>query len=88
MRRATGADVDAIATFLRNRIESSMFPLSNLIGHGLGRDHPLALRIWLDGQGDAVNGLVALTESGSLLPQLPEPLMADAAGAMDGETFS
>jgi len=85
IHRATEADCPAIVTFLRNHIESSMFPLSNLAHHGLGRDHPNAQRIWIETDGPDVTGLIALTEAGSLLPQFPPDRVELFAAAVDGE---
>jgi GNAT superfamily N-acetyltransferase len=75
-----------VETRLGRRIDMAMFPLANLMSHGLGQgafpsDHPHASRFWfLDGQ-----GLVALSRGGMLMPHLAEscdltPLRAALAG--------
>lgn len=69
MRRATERDIPAIDAFLSARIETSMFPLSNLRRFGLGGDHPRGMNIWRDhGSG----GVLAVTNEGMVLPQLPD----------------
>lgn len=88
IRRATEADGPAIVTFLRNHIESSMFPLANLADHGLRRNHPNAQRIWIEMDGHDVTGVIALTEAGSLLPQFPPHRVDLFAAAVDGERIA
>lgn len=88
LRLATEADGPAIVTFLRDHIESSMFPLANLVDHGFGRNHPNAQRIWIETEGPDVTGLIALTEAGSLLPQFPTERVDRFAEAIDGERIA
>jgi GNAT superfamily N-acetyltransferase len=68
MRPATPADLPVILSLLRRHEQTSMFPLANLAGPGLGGSGPLGMRVWLSGDG---RGLVGLTNAGMLLPQWP-----------------
>lgn len=68
MRRAGPDDIPGITAFLRQRIETAMFPLSNLGAHGLGTAHPHSMRFWL--QGDPITGVLGLTGGGMAMPQL------------------
>ncbi len=82
MRAAGPGDVPAIAAFLDQRVETSMFPLANLLGHGLGRDRPRQMRFWVAGV--PLTGVIGLSGAGMVLPQI-DPSQADAAArAMAG----
>lgn len=88
LRRATIADADVVMAFLRARLATSMFPLANLTNHGFGRDHPLALRVWGVFGGAGPAGLIAITESGSVLPQAAPEAMPTLARVLDGERIA
>ena len=83
MRRAAEADRGAIEAFLRERVETSMFPLGNLARHGMAGGHPLAMRFWI--AGEPMEAVLGVTEKGIVLPQLPPRLAAEAAEALAGE---
>lgn len=85
MRRATEADREAINTYLGPRAATSMFLLSNLADYGFDRGHRNAMRYWIAETEGKVIGIVALSEGGTLMPQLPLGLVPDAARAVDGE---
>ncbi|MEM1429917.1 MAG: GNAT family N-acetyltransferase [Pseudomonadota bacterium] len=67
-RVATAADAPAIAALLRAHIQTSMFPLSNLLAYGLGSDAARGMRFWM--RGDA-SGVYGETNEGLALPQMP-----------------
>ena len=83
-----GADRDALIAFLEPHVATSMFLMSNLIDYGFDRAHRNAMRMWITTEAEAVTGVVALTESGSLMAQLPPALIGAAARAIDGEAVS
>lgn len=85
MRRATEADREAINAFLGPRAATSMFLLSNLAAYGFDRCHRNAMRYWIAEADGQVTGLVALSEGGTLMPQLAGDQVAAAARAVDGE---
>lgn len=82
MRRLPKADRLAIEAFLSARIETSMFPLGNLARHGMAGGHPHAMTFW--GAGDPIKGVLGLTDSGMVLPQLPPSLAPEAVAALSG----
>ncbi|KIQ70359.1 hypothetical protein Wenmar_00735 [Wenxinia marina DSM 24838] len=67
----------AIVAYLEGRMDSAMFPLGNLLDHGLGEDHPFAMTFWLEGEPLAC--LLGQTAHGVLLPVLDDPGAAVAA---------
>jgi len=82
MIRASAADVPEISDFLHRHIAGSMFPLTNLLSHGIigagaPAPHPRAQRIWFRRQAGAITDVLALTDEGAALPQL-------AGGDIDG----
>ncbi len=79
MIRATKADRPAIEAFLRAHIATSMFPLTNLINHGMDGGHPRAVHFWLRWQAGQITDLVTVTEEGMLFPQCPTGLWGDVA---------
>ncbi len=73
IRDATSDDLPAIQAFLTARSDLAMFPLANLLAHGLttgafASPHDHALRIWCLGQ-----SVIALTRAGTILPYLDGP---------------
>ncbi len=82
MRRLHEADRPAIEAFLQARIDTSMFPLGNLARHGMAGGHPHAMTFW--GAGDPLEGVLGLTESGMVLPQLPPSLAPEAVASLSG----
>jgi RimJ/RimL family protein N-acetyltransferase len=82
VRRLAEGDRAALEAFLAARVETSMFPLSNLLGHGMGGGHPHATAFW--GWGEPLEGVLGLTEGGMVLPQLPVALAGEAAEVLAG----
>lgn len=82
MRRLSETDRPAIEAFLEARIETSMFPLGNLVRHGMAGGYPHAMTFW--GTGEPLEGLLGLTDSGMVLPQFPPSLAPEAVAALAG----
>ncbi len=82
MRRLGEADRLVVEAFLQARIETSMFPLSNLVRHGMAGGHPHAMTFW--GAGEPLEGVLGLTEGGMVLPQLPPALAGEGVVALSG----
>lgn len=57
-----------IEDWLDARLTHAMFPRNNLMHYGMAGGHPLAVRFWLSRRGGAIDGLVAQTEGGMVLP--------------------
>ncbi len=70
-----------IQQFLKDRQETSMFPLMNLRDHGWDSDAPYAMRFWLRRQHGAVTDVVGVTNAGMIMPQCPT---CDLMGLRDG----
>ncbi len=85
MRRLGEADRPAIEAFLKARVETSMFPLSNLARHGMAGGHPYAMRFW--GVGDPLQAVLGLTEGGMVLPQIAPPFAPEALAALAGHSL-
>jgi RimJ/RimL family protein N-acetyltransferase len=83
MRPLSEADRPEIEAVLQARVETSMFPLSNLIHHGMGDSHPYAMRFW--GRGDPLDAVLGLTENGMILPQIPPERAPEAVAALAGQ---
>lgn len=64
LRSATEADQPLVTAFLRTHEAASIFPLANLAGTGPGTQS-----LWLTG--DPVRGVIALGQTGFLMPQWP-----------------
>jgi RimJ/RimL family protein N-acetyltransferase len=77
MIAALPADQSAITLFLRHHLETSLFPLTNLITHGMAGGHARAMRFWLDGR--PIRGLIGMTKAGMIMPQWPAPTLPDLA---------
>lgn len=84
MRRATEADVPDIAAYLEARLVKAMFPLGNLLTHGLGEGHPHAMTFWLDEADGALAGVLGQTTHGIVLPAHAAPDMDAVRAALDG----
>jgi RimJ/RimL family protein N-acetyltransferase len=69
MIAATASDQAAIILFLGAHLETSLFPLTNLIAHGMEGGHDRAMRFWLDGR--PIRGLIGMTQAGMVMPQWP-----------------
>lgn len=70
MRRVTEADLQAVETFLRDRIHEAMFPLSNLRRYGLDGDHPYAPQMWMTGE-TVPTGVLTVLQNGTVMPNCP-----------------
>ncbi len=68
MRPATPADIPAMRALWQAHVAGSMFPLVNLRDHGLGGHHPRSLHCWIALDG----GVLAVTNEGIVMPQLPD----------------
>jgi RimJ/RimL family protein N-acetyltransferase len=75
MITATADDQSAIILFLRAHLESSLFPLTNLLTHGMAGGHDRAMHFWLDHR--PVRGLIGMTDGGMIMPQWPLPVRPD-----------
>lgn len=82
MRRLGEGGRAGLEAFLGGRVETSMFPSSDLARHGMGRGHPRAMRFW--GAGQPREAVLGVTGEGMALPQLA-PAFAGAAAAPAGE---
>lgn len=86
IRDAGPADRALVENLLSRRIDMAMFPLANLMAHGLGQggfpsDHSHAMRFWLLED----RGTVALSRGGMLMPHLTENLdLATMRAALAG----
>lgn len=76
-RRALPADVPAIEAFLREHVQSSMFPLANLRDYGLDGAQDRSPSFWLKDDGSTIAGLLGLTREGMLMPQMPHATPPD-----------
>lgn len=83
MRPLSEADRPAIEAVLKARIETSMFPMSNLLHHGMDGGHPYAMRFW--GHGNPLHAVLGLTENGMVLPQIPPERAPEAVAALAGQ---
>jgi RimJ/RimL family protein N-acetyltransferase len=72
IRQAQDKDEAAIAGFLAQHIETSMFLLSNLEAHGIGNlEHPHGTHYFLRETGDGITGVFGTTNAGFAMCQLP-----------------
>lgn len=65
MRRLAQADLPTLKAFLHARAPIAMFPLTNLIEHGLNADHPNGMRFWAD---DGFSNVLGLSRQGMVQP--------------------
>jgi RimJ/RimL family protein N-acetyltransferase len=82
-RWATLADRAAIIAVLEQAPERGMFPLMNLLDHGMAGGHPRAVRFWL--WGEPLAGVIGLTEAGMLMPVIPPEAAQEAARDLIGQ---
>ncbi|TNC72376.1 GNAT family N-acetyltransferase [Rubellimicrobium roseum] len=82
MRPLGEADRAGIEAVLWSRVETSMFPLGNLVRHGMSGGHRHAMRFW--GAGEPLEAVLGLAGSGMVLPQIPPALAGAAATALAG----
>ena len=88
MRPARQSDRAEIETFLRGRIQTSMFPLLNLLEHGWNSDAEYAMRFWVREEGGLVRDVLGLTNGGMVMPQCPTMDPADAPVALLGQRIT
>lgn len=88
MTPATPDQTDEIAAFLGLAPERAMFPLSNLLTHGMMGDHPHTMRFWVSRSAGQIAGVLGLTRAGMVLPALPPEEAAAAANALSGLTVA
>ncbi|TCK99343.1 putative GNAT family acetyltransferase [Shimia isoporae] len=72
-----GNDLDKVVVFLKERIQSSMFFLSNLEAHGLGSSDAYGMRVWA--QTGSTLGVFGISNSGFILLQAPDARAVDWA---------
>lgn len=84
MTPATPDQALEIAAFLGLAPERAMFPLSNLVAHGMTGDHPHTMRFWVARSAGQIAGVLGLTRAGMVLPALPPEQAAAAAAALSG----
>ena len=80
-RLAEQSDIPSIERFLRDHIQSSMFPLGNLRDHGLDGPHPRSMTFWL--LGDRPRAALGITKEGMILPQCPGMSHAELSAAAE-----
>lgn len=85
MIKATPADCLAIEAFLRARIATSMFPLSNLARYGMKGGHPRAVTFWAKWQQAALTDVLTVSDEGILFPQCTTAPWGDAKVVMAGQ---
>ena len=72
IRKATSADIGAMAAFLDAHVETSMFLLGNLEAHGTeDTTHRNGTAFFLRETGDGITGIFGCTNGGFLMCQLP-----------------
>ncbi|KAA9010567.1 GNAT family N-acetyltransferase [Histidinibacterium aquaticum] len=87
MRRAGQSDLPGIRRLLEAHVERTMFPLSNLLRHGLDGPAEYAPSFWVAGR-QGVTDALALNRNGSVNPCLPSQDWAAAARALSGAAVS
>lgn len=85
MIRATLDDRSAITAFLTAHLPVAFYPLTNLIQHGMGTDHPSAMRFWIRRDGDQLTDVLGLTAAGFLYPVLTTDVTGTVAGLLAGD---
>ncbi len=88
MIRATEVDQDEIVAALLPKAEFAMFPLNNLIHHGMGRHHPFAVTMWLTRGAGGITDVLTLSTGGMVMPFLPSGDFFAAARALGGAEIS
>lgn len=79
MTPATEADRAEIIATLLPHAERAMFPLNNLIHHGMGTDHPYAVTLWLRRDAGRITDVLTQSAGGMVMPFLPSGDFAGAA---------
>lgn len=74
LRRIGPDDVPDVVALLSHHTETSMFPLNNLELYGLDGSAPYAMTGWMTKGG---TGVVFLTNSGMVMPQMPQASQTD-----------
>ena len=68
---ATQTDRPAIEAFLRARIATSMFPLSNLRRHGMTGGHDRAVQFWVKWHAGVLTDVLTVSDGGFIFPNCP-----------------
>ncbi|CTQ33701.1 GNAT family N-acetyltransferase [Jannaschia rubra] len=85
MIRADGTHRQAIEAVLSRQPERAMFPLANLVRHGMAGGHDNATAFWID-DSVAPTAVLGLTRRGMVLPVWDEGFdVEDAAPCLDGQ---
>jgi GNAT superfamily N-acetyltransferase len=84
MRRAGPGDRSAIEAFLAERAVTSMFPLSNLLRHGMDGDHDRAMSFWIEERGGRITDVIGRTREGMVMPSCDGAPWSEAAAALAG----
>jgi GNAT superfamily N-acetyltransferase len=84
MRRATPSDRPVIEAALRERLVTSMFPLSNLAQHGMDGAHDRSMSFWIADRTDGPPDIIAKTREGMVMPSCVGTPWSEAAAAMAG----
>ncbi len=82
MTPATPDQAGEIAGFLSRAPEFAMFPLANLLSHGMVGGHPHAMRFWLLRDASGITDALGLTDAGMVLPALRPEMARLARGAL------
>jgi RimJ/RimL family protein N-acetyltransferase len=73
---------------LRERIETSMFPLSNLRRYGMDDDHPRSMSFWVSEAAHGRLNLLGVTRGGVVMPSCPDAGWPSTARALNGRGIS
>lgn len=82
MRPYRDSDCQALETFLRQHVATSMFPLGNLLGDGL------ATQAWVVDGPAGLSGYLGRATNGNLMPQWPNGDWAQALPFLAGKTVN
>ncbi|MCF2904740.1 GNAT family N-acetyltransferase [Octadecabacter sp. CECT 8868] len=86
-RRVRSSDIEPVKAFLTANAEFAMFPLNNLLTHGLESDHKFAPTMWRNSDGP-ITDVLTITKNGILLPYLPSQNYVEAAAKLTGRTIT
>ncbi|MBE0412403.1 GNAT family N-acetyltransferase [Yoonia sp.] len=84
MIRALPADLPAITAFLRRQLPLAFYPLTNLTCHGLGTDHPKAMRFWLWHDQGELTDVLGVTGAGFLFPVFNTDVVRQTPALLNG----
>ncbi|WP_439156090.1 GNAT family N-acetyltransferase [Yoonia sp.] len=84
MIAARADDQPRITAFLRTQLPVAFYPLTNLIYHGIGTDHPKAMQFWLWHDQGRLTDVLGVTGSGFLYPVFTNDVAAQAPNLLAG----